>query len=59
MENFDFITPNAAATMLGVHPDSVRRWIRNGKLKAFRIKDGGKLLIKKCDLNELIKPINA
>jgi len=40
-------------TLLGVHPESVRRWIRAGKLKA--AKAGRHLLISRADLKTFWK----
>ena len=35
------ITIREAAEMLGVHPETLRRWDNEGKLKAIRIGDVG------------------
>lgn len=57
MNNSEFMTPKEVATLLGVHPASVRRWIKTGQLKAIQVKCGGKIFVRKCEINRLIKPI--
>lgn len=49
----EFISVEDAAKRLGLHPDSIRRFIRNRELKAFRF--GGVYRIKKTDFEEFIK----
>lgn len=49
----EFISVEEAAKRLGLHPDSIRRFIRNKELKAFRF--GGVYRIKKTDFEEFIK----
>jgi excisionase family DNA binding protein len=49
----EFISVEEAAKRLGLHPDSIRRFIRNKELKAFRF--GGVYRIKKVDFEEFIK----
>jgi len=44
----DFYTVNQAATVLKVHPLTIRRYIREGKLKAYRA--GGNVRIAVNDL---------
>jgi excisionase family DNA binding protein len=40
---------------LGVHPESVNRWVRAGELKATRLGRGGKLWITPTDLRAFLK----
>lgn len=49
----EFISVEDAAKRLGLHPDSIRRFIRNRELKAFRF--GGVYRIRKADFEEFIK----
>jgi len=49
----EFISVEDAAKRLGLHPDSIRRFIRNKQLKAFRF--GGVYRIKKTDFEEFIR----
>ena len=49
----EFISVEDAAKRLGLHPDSIRRFIRNRELKAFRF--GGVYRIRKVDFEEFIK----
>lgn len=51
--NFDdneILTPERIAKMWGFHPETVRNWCRNGKLKS--IKWGGKFAIRGKDFKE-------
>lgn len=45
----DFYTVNQVAQILKVHPLSVRRYLKSGKLKAYRV--GGSVRIALADLN--------
>jgi excisionase family DNA binding protein len=49
----EFISVEEAAKRLGLHPDSIRRFIRKKELKAFRF--GGVYRIRKTDFEEFIK----
>jgi excisionase family DNA binding protein len=49
----EFISVEDAAKRLNLHPDSIRRFIRTKKLKAFRF--GGVYRIRKTDFEEFIK----
>ena len=49
----EFISVDEAAKRLGLHPDSIRRFIRTKELKAFRF--GGVYRIRKTDFEEFIK----
>lgn len=44
-----------AAGMLSVNPETLRRWDRNGRLKAVRIGKRGDRRYKKEDIEKLIK----
>ncbi len=49
--------PDEIAELLGVHPESVRRWIRAGKLKA--AKAGRYLLISRAELQTFWKKMGG
>jgi excisionase family DNA binding protein len=49
----EFISVDEAAKRLGLHPYSIRRFILNKELKAFRF--GGMYRIRKTDSEEFIK----
>jgi len=49
--------PDEVAELLGVHPESVRRWIRAGKLNA--AKAGRYLLISRADLQTFWKEMGG
>jgi excisionase family DNA binding protein len=50
------ITPSQAAKLLGVHISTVRRWITQGKLPAYRVGGRG-IRIRSSDVEELITPL--
>lgn len=65
MPNFDFVSIKEFAAILGVHPDTIRRSIRRGRINAIRI-GGGKRSVYRipksemnrmaiCDLEKIIE----
>lgn len=46
-----------AAEMLGVNPETLRRWDRNGKLNAVIISTRGDRRYKKEDVNRFLKKL--
>lgn len=46
----EFLTIQEAAQMLGVHPETLRRWDRSGKLKAIKIGERGDRRFSKTDI---------
>lgn len=44
-----------AAEILGVNPETLRRWDRSGKLKAVIVSDRGDRRYKKEDIEKFIK----
>lgn len=52
-EEMVFYSVEKVAEMLDVHPQTIRRWIKSGKLKA--TKPGQSYKIRKEDLEELLK----
>jgi len=49
----EFITVKQAAKILGVHPITLRRWDKNGKLQAVRHRFNGYRLYKKVEIEKL------
>ncbi|MGH8985865.1 MAG: helix-turn-helix domain-containing protein [Acidimicrobiia bacterium] len=47
------MTVSEAATRAGRHPETVRRWIRNGRLRANKV--GAQLVIEERDLEEMLE----
>lgn len=47
-----FVSPNDMAYELGVHPETIRKWIRDGRIKA--TKYGGVWRIPKEELQRVI-----
>lgn len=53
------LTPQEAAEALGVHPESLRRWIRCGRIEAFRLGDGREYRLSSAALREFLQPTKA
>ena len=49
----DFYTINQAAFTLKVHPLTIRRYIKEGKLKAFKV--GGNIRVSVSDLRNFVE----
>lgn len=49
-EQNDLLTIQEAAEMLGVHPETLRRWDRSGKLKAIKLGKRGDRRFSKTDI---------
>ncbi len=47
-----------AAEMLGVNPETLRRWDNSGKLKAIVISERGDRRYKKEDIERLVKKLS-
>lgn len=47
-----------AAEMLGVNPETLRRWDKSGKLKAIVISERGDRRYKKEDIERLVKKLS-
>ena len=47
---------NEVAKLFGVHPETVRRWDKSGKLKSIRIGNFGHRKYKKADIDNLLRP---
>jgi excisionase family DNA binding protein len=55
----DFLTPEEAAEALGVHVQTMRAYIRSGRLPAFRIAGERAIRIRRVDLEKLLEPLNT
>jgi excisionase family DNA binding protein len=52
-------SPEEAAAYLKVHVQTVREWIRSGRLKAFRLAGQRSLRIRASDLDSVLEPVEA
>ncbi|WP_309720715.1 helix-turn-helix domain-containing protein [Armatimonas sp.] len=52
----DLLTVEQAATYLQLSQSSIRSYIRQGKLKAFRVAGKRKVLIQRGDMMALLEP---
>ena len=50
-----WLTTTAAAAMCGVHPDSITRWIKQGRLPAVRL-PGGRWRVHEGDVRAVLRP---
>ena len=50
----DYLRVKEAAEFLGVSPNTIRNWSREGKLKTFRNPINGYRLFRKTDLKKLL-----
>lgn len=51
-------SPEEAAEYLGVHVQTVRSWIRSGRLRAFRLTGQRALRIRQSDLEAVLEPVD-
>lgn len=49
------LTLRQAAIYLGVHDNTIRRWIKMGTLPALRVGAGGHFRVKPSDLDALVR----
>jgi excisionase family DNA binding protein len=49
-----YLTINETALMLGIHPLTVRRWVRKGKIRHKREELYAKVLIPQCEVEQII-----
>jgi excisionase family DNA binding protein len=54
----DYATIDEAAALMRVAPSTIRRWIREGALPAFRVGQR-RLAVKRTDLTNLIRPVGT
>ena len=57
-ENERLYSPEEAAEYLGVHVQTVRAWIRSGRLKASRLAGQRALRIRASELNSILEPVD-
>ncbi len=50
------LVPKEIAAELGVHPDTVRRAIRDGELRALRLGEHGRYRIRPEAIDEFLRP---
>ena len=55
----DFLTPEEAAEALGIHVQTMRGYIRSGRLPAYRIAGERAIRIRRVDLEKLLEPLNS
>ena len=55
----DYLTAKAASEFLGVHINTLKNWLRCGKIKAIRSPVSGYWLYDKKDLAKIINYLNC
>jgi excisionase family DNA binding protein len=55
----DYLTPEEAAEALGVHVQTMRAYIRNGRLPAFRLAGERAIRILRTDLDKVLEPLQG
>lgn len=53
----DFLTPEEAAEALGIHVQTVRAYVRTGKLPALRLAGERAIRIRRADLEQVLEPL--
>ena len=53
------ITTREVAEVLGVHIETVRNWVRKGKLRAYRVSGRGRLRFDPADVRAVLKPVGG
>lgn len=51
----ELLTINEVAEIFGVHPETLRRWDNDGKLKAIRIGEFGHRKYRREDIDKLVQ----
>ena len=57
MKDSTIVTVKEAAKILGVHPTTLRRWDKSGKLRAIRHRFNNYRLYKKSEIKKIITEI--
>jgi excisionase family DNA binding protein len=52
----EFLTPEQAAAMLGVHPKTLDRWVRDGILPVIQPAPRGQRRFRRADVEALLTP---
>jgi len=55
----DMLTVREVARLLHVHPNTLRRWTNNGRIKAYRITPRGDRRFKREDVAKLLAEFNG
>ena len=53
----EYLTPRAAAEKLGVHELTIRRWVREGKIKAHKHPVNGRNILDPDEIEEMLRKI--
>jgi excisionase family DNA binding protein len=53
----DYLSPEEAAEALGVHVQTLRAYVRSGKLPALRVAGERAIRIRRADLDKLLEPL--
>jgi excisionase family DNA binding protein len=53
----DYLSPEQAAEALGLHAQTVRAYIRSGKLPAMRVAGERAIRIRREDLEKVLEPL--
>jgi excisionase family DNA binding protein len=53
----EYLTPEAAAELLGVHVQTLRAYVRSGKLPALRLAGERAIRIRRGDLDKVFEPV--
>lgn len=53
----DYLSPEEAAEALGVHVQTLRAYVRSGKLPALRLAGERAIRIRRADLDKLLEPV--
>jgi excisionase family DNA binding protein len=53
----DYLTPELAAEALDIHVQTLRAYVRSGKLPAFRLAGERSLRIRRADLHKVLEPL--
>jgi excisionase family DNA binding protein len=55
----EFLTPEVAAETLGIHVQTMRAYIRSGRVPAFRLAGERAIRIRQVDLEKILEPLGA
>ncbi|MFH1405272.1 MAG: helix-turn-helix domain-containing protein [Patescibacteria group bacterium] len=55
LEKNKLLSVNEVAELFGVHPETVRRWDNDGKLKAIRVGEGGHRKFRREEVERLFR----
>jgi len=55
----EYLTPEEAAEALGVHVQTMRAYIRSGRLPAFRVAGERAIRLLRADLEKVLEPLNG